>query len=93
MFGQYGIGLNTSGINARASRSFTPSAVDTSNQNGTDTENMMARMDAMLENIQKMGDGMANMKLVLDTGVVAGGVADDVDIDIGRKMFYAGRRN
>ena len=93
MFGQYGIGLNTTGISNRAARSFSAYGTDTINQNGTDTESMMARMDAMLENIQKMGDGMANMKLVLDTGVVAGGVADDVDIDIGRKMFYAGRRN
>ena len=50
-------------------------------------------MDAMLKNIQRMGDGISNMKLVLDSGVVAGGVADGVDADIGRKMFYAERRN
>ena len=93
MFGQYGVGLSTTGISNRAARSFSAYGTDTINQNGTDTESMMARMDAMLENIQKMGDGIANMKFVLDTGVVAGGVADDVDIDIGRKMFYAERRN
>lgn len=94
MFGRsYGLALNTSGISARASRTFSVPAAVAVNQNGTDTESMMARMDAMLENIQKMGDGITNMKLVLDTGVVAGGVSDDVDIDIGRKMFYAERRN
>lgn len=93
MFGRsYGIGLNTIGASNRASRSFTP-AVVADVQNGTEMESMMSRMDAMLENIQKMGDGMTNMKLVLDTGVVAGGVVDDIDADIGRRMFYAGRRN
>ena len=88
----YGIGLNTSGVSARASRSIsTPAIPDV--QNGSEVESMMTRMDAMLENIQKMGEGMTNMKLVLDTGAVAGGVVDDIDNDIGRRMFYAGRRN
>lgn len=92
MFGRsYGVGLDTSGISSRASRSYSPPAVAV--QNGSETESMMARMDAMLESIQKMGDGITNMKLVLDTGVLAGGVTDDVDINIGRKMFYAERRN
>jgi hypothetical protein len=94
MFGRsYGIGLNTSGVSSRASRTFTSPLAGDVNQNGSDADSALARMDAMLENIQKMGDGIANMKLVLDTGVLAGGVADDVDIDIGRKMFYAERRN
>lgn len=94
MFGNtYGLGLDTSGIVSRASRTYSPVPVAAVNQNGIDTESTMARMDAMLESIQKMGDSISNMKLVLDTGVVAGGVSDDVDIDIGRKMFYAGRRN
>lgn len=92
MFGRsYGVGLDTSGISSRASRSYSPPTVAV--QNGSETESMMARMDAMLESIQKMGDGITNMKLVLDTGVLAGGVTDDVDINIGRKMFYAERRN
>lgn len=92
MFGRsYGVGLDTSGISSRASRSYSPPAVAV--QNGSETESMMARMDAMLESIQKMGDGITNMKLVLDTGVLAGGVTDDVDTNIGRKMFYAERRN
>jgi len=91
IFGQsYGIGLKTNGISSRASRTFT-TPVDV--QNGSGEDDTMARMDAMLESIQKMGDGISNMKLVLDTGVLAGGVADDVDVDIGRKAFYAGRRN
>ena len=91
MFGRsYGIGLNTSGISSRASRTFT-TPVDV--QNGSGDDGTMSRMDAMLENIQKMGNSISNMKLVLDTGVLAGGVADDVDVDIGRKAFYAGRRN
>lgn len=93
MFGRsYGIGLDTSGVSSRASRSFS-APVLTDVQNGSDPESMMARMDAMLENIQQMGEGMKNMKLVLDTGAVAGGVVDDIDNDIGRRMFYAGRRN
>lgn len=91
IFGRsYGIGLKTNGISSRASRTFT-TPVDV--QNGSGEADTMARMDAMIENIQKMGNSISNMKLVLDTGVLAGGVADDVDIDIGRKAFYAGRRN
>lgn len=94
MFGDtYGVGLDTRGITSRAARTYAPVPVAAVNQNGINTDNAIARMDAMLASIQQMGDSISNMKLVLDTGVVAGGVSDDVDIDIGRKMFYAGRRN
>lgn len=88
----YGIGLDTRGITSRAARTYTPVPVAAVNQNGMDSS-ALSRMDAMVASMQQMSDSISNMKLVLDTGAVAGGVSDDVDINIGRKMFYAGRRN
>ena len=94
MFGStYGIGIDPSGARARASRTYSAPEAVAVDQNGIDSYGALARLDAMLENVQKMGESISNMKLVLDTGVIAGGVSDDVDIDIGRKMFYAARRN
>ena len=95
LFGQdYGIGLDTARVNARASRAYTPIPVSASyDQNGSESGGMMARMDAMIENVMKMGENISNLKLVLDSGVVAGGVANGVDVEIGRNMFYAERRN
>ena len=95
LFGQdYGIGLDTARVNARASRAYTPVPVSADyDQNGSESGGMMARMDAMIENVMKMGENISNLKLVLDSGVVAGGVANGVDVEIGRNMFYAERRN
>ena len=94
MFGNtYGLGIDPSGARSRASRTYTAPETVAVDQNGIDSYGALARLDAMLENVQKMGESISNMKLVLDTGVLAGGVSDDVDIDIGRKMFYAERRN
>lgn len=94
MFGDtYGLGIDPSSARARASRTYVTTEAVAVDQNGIDSYGALARLDAMLENVQKMGESISNMKLVLDTGAVAGGVSDDVDIDIGRKMFYATRRN
>ena len=52
-----------------------------------------SRIDQMNERLINLGTRITNMKLVLDSGVVAGGVTDGVDRNLGRKMFYAERKN
>ena len=47
----------------------------------------------MNEQIAQLGTKIVSMKLVLDSGVVAGGVTDGVDNNLGRRQFYAQRRN
>ena len=41
----------------------------------------------------KMLKKLENMQVVLDSGIIAGGVTDGVDENIGRKTFYATRNN
>ena len=62
------------------------------NQNGTDLSGLYGRFAQMQASIEGVGNKIANMKLVLDTGVVAGGVADKIDSILGRKTFYETRR-
>jgi hypothetical protein len=58
-----------------------------------DYNGIYQHMNILGEQIQRMGESIKQMKIVLDSGVVAGGVTDDVDLNIGRRMFYAGRNN
>lgn len=51
------------------------------------------RMDILGEQINQLGEAISKIKIVLNTGVVAGGITDDVDQNLGRKSFYAGRNN
>ena len=63
------------------------------NQNGTDLSGIYDRMAVLGDKIAAMGDQIAKMKVVLDTGAIAGAVTDQVDENIGAKAFYAGRGN
>ena len=63
------------------------------NQNRTSFEGIYQRMTQMNEQLNSLGARISNMRLVLDTGVLAGGVTDGVDENIGRKQFYSSRRN
>ena len=51
------------------------------------------RMDILGQQINQLGEAISKIKIVLNTGVVAGGITDDVDQNLGRKSFYAGRNN
>ena len=86
------IGIDTSNAAGRAGQ-IGQTESDTVNQNGTDYSGIYERMSQLGTQIQELGKSIANMKLVLNTGVVAGGVTDGVDHNIGRKMFYASRNN
>lgn len=63
------------------------------NQPVADYSGIYDRMAILGSQIRDLGRSIANMKLVLDSGVVAGGVTDGVDANIGRKIFYANRKN
>lgn len=63
------------------------------NQNGTDLSGVYSRMAELGEKITEMSEQIAKMKVVLDTGAIAGAVTDQVDARIGAKAFYAGRGN
>lgn len=59
----------------------------------TDLSGVYNRIDTLSEQILSMKDSIAKMKLVLDTGVVAGGVANRVDEIIGQKIWLLDRNN
>ena len=63
------------------------------NQNGSDYSGLYARIEQAVETIDALGERIAQMKLVLDNDVVAGGVSSGVDKNIGRQMFYESRNN
>ena len=63
------------------------------NQNGSDYSGLYARIEQAVTQIDALGERIAQMKLVLDNDVVAGGVSNGVDKNLGRQMFYASRNN
>lgn len=89
------IGLDTALSASRAGTLGQGTLADTAAaiQNGINLDGVYERMNSLTERIGALGDKIASMKLVLDSGVVAGGVTDGVDTNLGRKMLYAGRRN
>ena len=58
-----------------------------------DYSGVYERMDILGKQINQLGEAISNIKIVLNSGVVAGGVTDDVDRNLGRNLFYAGRNN
>ena len=63
------------------------------NQNGSDYSGLYQRMELLSKEVETLGTQIGNMKLVLDSGAVAGGVTSDIDQNLGRRMFYAERNN
>ena len=88
---RYGIDVDTS--TDFASSVYGRSQEASENQNGTDLSGIYERMSTLNEQLDNLGTRIASMRLVLDTGAVAGGVTDAIDINLGRKQFYAGRNN
>ena len=87
------IGIDTTGIVNVAGSVVARSSDSTFDFNTLkpDYNGLYARMDALGQQINSLGSAISQIKIVLNTGVVAGGVTDDVDSNIGRKAFYAGR--
>lgn len=63
------------------------------NQLKPDYTGLYAKMDALGQQVNSLGKAIGNIKIILNSGVVAGGITDDVDRNLGRKIFYAGRNN
>lgn len=91
----YGVSLDAStsaGFAGRIAANSTAGYSDTYSSK-VNFDGIYQRMNQMNESINQLGRSISNMKLVLDSGVVAGGVTDGVDMNIGRRSFYASRRN
>lgn len=90
--------LNTDQINARAelvaSRTGPAEVVIQNPLDFPDPSAAMAELEAQITDFgNRLVERIGNMKLYLNTGVVAGGVTDDIDNNLGRKSMYAARRN
>ena len=86
------ITLDTS-LSAAIAGRYAGDSGSSSNQNRSNYEALSQQMNRMNAQLGELGAKIMNMRIVLDTGVVAGGVTDDVDVNLGRKQFYAQRRN
>ena len=62
------------------------------NQNGTDLSAVTSRLDRLDSTMAAVGNKIKDMKIILDTNVIAGGVSDKIDTYIGTKAFYEKRR-
>jgi hypothetical protein len=86
--------LNLNGVLDRAVAANTrsgPSEVIV--QNPTDLTGIQGSIAALQSDIIGLQSAIANIKIVLNTGVIAGGVTDDIDTNLGMKSLYASRRN
>ena len=87
----YSVGLDTSIAAARAAQAgATQYAEEVS---GPDYSGIYERMSQLGEQISGMNKAVSQMRIYLDTGALVGGVSDQIDMDIGRKTFYASRNN
>jgi hypothetical protein len=89
-----GYGLDLSGVNARAqaASSYTgPTEVVV--QNPVELSGVIGSISNLQTDIINLQSAIYNMKLVLDTGVLAGCVTDDVDANLGRKWLMSHRRS
>ena len=85
--------IDTSVVGRYAMRNLPHRSTQEINQNGSDYSGLYSRIDQATERIDTLGEKIAQMKLVMDGDVVAGGVSDGVDRNLGRSMFYASRNN
>lgn len=85
--------LNLMSSLKRASASVDNSPVQVVVQNPTDLTGLNEALMQVQTELVELQTAMTNMKIVLNNGVIAGGVTDDVDNNLGRKNLYASRRN
>lgn len=91
MFGDYSLNLRSSLNRAAALSNNGPVSVVV--QNPTDLSGVYSSVADLRAEIVGLKDSVTNMRIVLDTGVIAGGVTDGVDRNMGQKNLYASRRN
>ena len=73
---------------ARLAASYIPATGTDANQNGTDLSGVYNRMDTIWTRIDQLGSDIAKMKVILNTGVIAGAVAPMVDEYIGEQYSF-----
>ena len=88
----YGLNLNGALDRAVAATGATGPA-EVIIQNPTDLTGIQSAISTLQTEIGNLQTAISNMKIVLNTGVVAGGVTDDIDLNLGRRSLYASRRN
>lgn len=89
-----GYSLNLGGVLDKAAAATTRNGpAEVYVQNPTDLSGVQSSISALQADIVGLQSAISNMKIVLNTGVVAGGVADGVDEKLGMNQFYASRRN
>lgn len=91
MFNNYSLNL-MSALN-RASAATNNGPVQVIVQNPTDLTGIQDMIIQLQGDIVGLEEAIRNMPIILDTGVVAGGVTDHVDQNLGNKNLYARRRN
>ena len=92
LFDGYGLSL-TNALERAAAATGSTGPVGVTIQNPTDLSGIQSSITALQTEITNLQAAIGNMKIVLNTGVVAGGVTDDIDLNLGRKSLYASRRN
>lgn len=83
---RYSAGYAASSVSGRQNR-------EPVTQAEVDLDGIYSRMDTLGQQILDLGKSIRSMRLVLNTGVVAGGLTDNLDQNLGRKVLYAERGN
>lgn len=91
LFNDYSLDLRSA--LSRASYNNNNGPVQVIVQNPTDLTGLNSTIAQIQSDLIGLQSAISNIKIILDSGVVAGGVTDDVDRNLGRKNLYASRRN
>lgn len=84
--------LNTTGAGQYAANSL-PGGGIVFQQAPPDYSGIYERIETVTTKVEELGTKIAQMKLVLDTGVVAGAITEQIDMNLGREQFYTERGN
>lgn len=95
--GSYGAnryGIDTSGLKYRYATTYTagPTASGTINMS-SDNRDIINAISSLGERIDRMGDSMKNLQIVMDTGATVGALESTIDRRLGQRAVRAGRGN
>ena len=92
-FGGLSVGIDADRSTAMAYRAMPEFSNYSANQNGIDLSGIKGQLASIETSVNELGERIANIKIVLDTGVLAGEISDGVDEKLGMKEFYSSRNN
>ena len=92
IFDGYALNL-TSALNRAAASTTVSGPAEVIVQNPVDVSGIQNSIYTLQTDINNLHTAISNIKIVLNTGVLAGGLTDDIDLNLGRQGLYAGRRN